>query len=703
MPSLLSRLPPAAIMVASVVIAVAMTLAAVLIAIDRPQLDLPRGAVPLQVGEMELAPTDLIAEPDQLGTYSAMRAFFDRQTRLVGELEAPTVTVTWRTPQGATRTDSFTPRPRTVGDLPFPFWFQQGVGIIALLVGGWVLSLRREDWGARMFALTAIFLPIAAMSASVYSTRQVALDGELFRTLSQINHLGAVGFGTALVGLFLMYPRPLVSPRWLLVPLAIFGTGFALDFAYVGDLQLMSPITMTQMLVAIVLGVIQWVRSRKEPVDRAGLRWFLLFSLIGCSLFISLSIMPPVLGIADEGILPQAYAFGFFNFMHVGFALGILRWRLFQLDRYAYYIWLWLAGALLIFAVDLVLLMWLAEQPWASLAIALLLGGFLYFPLRQVLLTLLFTRKTPDVSQMIPEVLDVALSPTLRLQEERWDRLLAQCFAPAAEIERIAPGPERASIAEDGLALEVPALGPIAARRLRYAAGGRRLFNTGDRSAAASLERMVQVVGESHLAYERGVNVERDRISRDVHDNIGAQLLSALHAAEGTRKDALLRDTLTDLRQIVSDGFGANFRLADVAADLRAEMADRLEVHGILLDWPAADLAGLESDKVPFLLVNTMRSILRESTSNIIKHAGAGRVQVRLTQRDDALHLEVRDDGSGFAPAEVRRGEGLNNMAERVTSLGGTIEMRRDGTTMLVHACLPLDVYSRGELARAAQ
>ncbi|MFC6762178.1 hypothetical protein ACFQFQ_28700 [Sulfitobacter porphyrae] len=62
--------------------------------------------------------------------------------------------------------------------------------------------------------------------------------------------------------------------------------------------------------------------------------------------------------------------------MHIGLALGIIRWRVFELDRYAYYVWVWLAGAVLIFATDLVLLLWLREQPWASLSLALLIGGF---------------------------------------------------------------------------------------------------------------------------------------------------------------------------------------------------------------------------------------------------------------------------------------------------------------------------------------
>jgi signal transduction histidine kinase len=705
MSNFLSRLSPTAIMLTAALIAMVLTSSAILLSVDRPYLDLPEGAVPTIVGDVTLQETDLISEPDFLGTYPKMTGFFARQDLIVAELAKPVVTVTYITADGLSESDAFTPRPRQIADLPFPFWFQQGVGVLALLVAGWVMSLRRDDWGARMFALTGVFVSIFAIAASVYSTRQIALPGDTFKLLSQANHFGAGAFGIALVGLFVMYPRPMFHPRWLLAPLVLFGAGIVLDLLYVGTDVWLNLIVPTQTLMALGFGVIQWWRSRRDPLSRAGLRWFFLFTLVGVSLFVSLSVLPPALGMTESGLIPQAYAFGFFNLMHIGLALGIVRWRVFELDRYAYYVWLWLAGAILIFVTDLVLLFWLRDQPWESFVLALLIGGFLYFPLRQLLLVRLFGSKTPEVSGMIPEVIDVALAPTQRLQNDRWDALLQDTFAPAAEIEILKNAPSKAVIADNGVALELPALSGLAGRRLRYASGGRRLFSTADVQAAATLARMHGVVSDSHLAYERGVNVERDRISRDVHDNIGAQLLSALHAAEGSRKDALLRDTLTDLRQIISDGFRTNFLLADIAADLRAEMADRLEVHDIKLDWPAdtlLPLSEMSETQVPFLMVNTLRSILREITSNIIKHADATQVHVRLTSSEDMLALEIRDNGRGFDMGQVTKGAGLDNMAERVRPIGGSIRFDGEGVGMAVHVSLPLDVYTRSELAEAA-
>ena len=136
-------------------------------------------------------------------------------------------------------------------------------------------------------------------------------------------------------------------------------------------------------------------------------------------------------------------------------------------------------------------------------------------------------------------------------------------------------------------------------------------------------------------------------------------------------------------------------------ADLRAEMGDRLEVHDITFDWQADAAEEFGEQRVPFLLVNTLRSVLREAASNIIKHAGAGQVVVHLTQSGDMIEIRITDNGQGFDPNAVTRGEGLNNMAERVTSQGGTIRFAQADGRMGVDLRLPLG--SPSAMSEAAQ
>ena len=672
----LYRLSPAHVFLGTVVLGLALALLAVVVALRQPYLDLPQDAVPVQLADILLIETDLIQEPDQLGNYEVIRAFHLRQDRLAAALHADTVDVIYRIGDQE-HSETLSPHHRYMADLPFSFWFQIGVGMVSLCIGGWVLGLRREDWGARMFALTALMVPVFAMPAAIYSTRQIAIDGDLFYLLSSLNGVGALSFGVALIGLFSQYPKPLFRPRWLLIPTVLYGAVAVMHIMQSGPDNAVGFGTLSQMVLALVLGVVQWILSRREPLNRAGLRWFILVSLLGCSLFIGLSAAPVVLGLSEDGLIPQGYAFAFFNIMHIGLALGVLRYKVFNLDRWSYYIWLWLSGMVLIIVLDVLLIRFMQSQPWASLGAALLIAGFVYFPLRQLLLRLLLQRRTASLSGRMAQIVNCALAPSQREQAIRWDALLNDIYQPLAPPERCADRIDAPELTESGLSMLVPGADGLDARRLRYAQKGRRLFTPGDLEVASNLVQMHDLAAESRHSYERGVILERDRISRDIHDNIGAQLLSALHSSEPQRKDDLLRDSLNDLRAIINDGFQAEYALGPILADLRTETTRRLEAGGVRCSWRGPDLPdGDDGPILPFELVNGLRSILREAVSNVLRHAGAKKTEIAISLDAESIDLQVADDGRGL-PLIAQGGNGTSNIAERAAALAGQATIGR--------------------------
>jgi signal transduction histidine kinase len=80
--------------------------------------------------------------------------------------------------------------------------------------------------------------------------------------------------------------------------------------------------------------------------------------------------------------------------------------------------------------------------------------------------------------------------------------------------------------------------------------------------------------------------------------------------------------------------------------------------------------------------------VVAEALTNVVKHAQAARAEVRGSVEDGMLHLEVRDDGIGGADPE---GHGLVGMADRVTALGGRLEIESpSGGGTLVAATLPI-------------
>jgi len=193
---------------------------------------------------------------------------------------------------------------------------------------------------------------------------------------------------------------------------------------------------------------------------------------------------------------------------------------------------------------------------------------------------------------------------------------------------------------------------------------------------------------------------ERQRIAMDLHDGAtqalyGAELqLAALcrrETSEATR-DALrqaraqvqraihdVRKEIADLRSSELDGRGLHERLVQLGEELCTTTGLRLT---LALD-PRADSA-LPASAAPHLLY-----LVREATSNVIRHAAASTVRITLERTDSSVVLSIADDGRGFEPSALRdgAGHGLRNMKARAMLVDGQLAVRSApgrGTTVRV-------------------
>ena len=193
------------------------------------------------------------------------------------------------------------------------------------------------------------------------------------------------------------------------------------------------------------------------------------------------------------------------------------------------------------------------------------------------------------------------------------------------------------------------------------------------RSAAAQVlaaceARLRVVEAESR---EQAASQERERIYSDLHDDLGAKLLSLVYRAESPVQADLARAILQDLRDVVTRSRGTPGTLGDVLADIRGEAAQRLAAVGIGLSWD-------EADDLPDPLLDTghalhLHRIVREAISNTIRHAQARHLRVRVRASAGELLLDLTDDGSGV-PAAVLAGSGMRNMRTRAGELDGRID-----------------------------
>jgi PAS domain S-box-containing protein len=199
---------------------------------------------------------------------------------------------------------------------------------------------------------------------------------------------------------------------------------------------------------------------------------------------------------------------------------------------------------------------------------------------------------------------------------------------------------------------------------------------------------------------------EKTLIARELHDELG-QLLTALkmdlawlRARGGAPGE--LGPRLAAMDEIVDRMVGSTRR---IAADLRPLMLDDLGLADAV-HWLVDDFAGRSGvrcelemdgedafDALDPKVATTVYRALQESLTNVAKHAGATRVRVALRAAAGEVLFEVEDDGRGIDPADLdkSRSLGLKGMRERVTYLGGRLEVARGaprGTRVRAHVPL---------------
>lgn len=618
-------------------------------------------------GAVTLEASDIIDEPDVLGTYAEVERFLRRQETLAAMLRGGEVSLDL----GNGRVEVVRPTSRPLLDLPADFWVQLLTGAGSLLICGWVYAVRPRDWPPRLFMISGIAMVVSAHAAAIYSSRELAIDAELFRTLSALNFLGSLGFGGTAMALFLLYPKPLVRPALLLLIPAVLVPVVLLDLFRIPENQSLLrylPIAATMVLILAFVAT-QWYATRRDAAARAALRWLGLTISIGAGCF-SLVIAAPALMGADP-VMSQGYAFGFFLLIYLGIALGLRRYRLFAIGEWSFRV-LFYGGAvfaMLTLDAGLVYLLQLGHE--SSLGLSLVLVAFLYLPLRDYLWRRTVARRRMPEAELFRAVVEVAFSASPAERAGRWQNLLARLFDPL-ELRPIRDPVGSVRLLNDGTEMRLPPTADGPALMLRHPFGGRSLFSPVHLGLARQITHLLAEAEVGRHAYERGATEERQRISRDLHDDVGARLLSGLHRGDIGETRKILREAIADIRTIAGALAGDRLPLSSVLADLRHETAQRVEAAGLALDWPLADEALMPDVMVDYALYRHLVSAVREVISNTLRHAKAQRIAVTIDWDNRRLRANITDDGIGLVGKGT--GNGLRNLSDRMAEIGGWID-----------------------------
>ena len=196
-----------------------------------------------------------------------------------------------------------------------------------------------------------------------------------------------------------------------------------------------------------------------------------------------------------------------------------------------------------------------------------------------------------------------------------------------------------------------------------------------------------------------GEEMERQRLSRELHDGIGQSLIAIKLRLENLlyqdRKDIrnsiqelkkYFDQIIDDVRRISNNLMPSVLEVFSIPIAFRNLFSETEEHSGLRIHFEAKG----NFDDLDKKIKTYIYRLTQEALNNIVKHAEASEVWVNLTRNTDMLALVIRDDGKGFSPETIGKegGNGIHNMRERASLLQGQIEIRSSqfkGTTITLN------------------
>lgn len=288
---------------------------------------------------------------------------------------------------------------------------------------------------------------------------------------------------------------------------------------------------------------------------------------------------------------------------------------------------------------------------------------------------------------------------------------LAKSVTGAAHASVVIEGPRPAEVTsgivpEAGITLSLP----IVARgqkvgELILTGTSSALFRPLDRNALAVFATQAGVAIENARLFDRVQELvrarERERIGMDLHDGVVQELYglglkiedaTGMLAERPLQAADLLAEARAGVRGIIGDvrTYVYDLQEGDRSVDLASALGQ------VAREFASAPLTVTVSvpDEItlPAAVAGHIVHVAREAVANAARHAAASRAAVRAEGREDALVVEVSDDGRGFDPSSARPGMGLKDMQDRASWCNAALEVRSEpGAGTVVRLLIPLD------------
>jgi two-component system, NarL family, sensor histidine kinase DevS len=625
------------------------------------------------------------------------------QDRLVAMVQNGPVTLEMRDARGVPI--SMQRDTSAYNSLTFRFWLLGIAGLTCAVISAWVFVLRPNMFAARAVFLIGLSLLAVSLPIAVTFSGDFIIGGTFWLLVQLCNYVGTQFFAAGVVLLLCQYPQRLLRESTSLVlllgclaplifPIWKWRDNYA-SYNYVNILVLVD------FILIVAAGFWQWRATKHDPVGRSYVQLVGATWVIVLALFLVVFLAPVVSSRAQ----PLDFAISMWLMVPPFFAMayGVGKGFMFEASTWAGRLLLSATTLLALAGVDLALIYAVRMDSGAAASGAFFIIGTVWFLGRNMLTARFLGRDETGTTGLFDQAVSVAMARDDTERASKWHAALKAVFSPL-EVQVQTSEAYQTGVINGGLGLSVPALRFAPPMLLTSKRAGTQVFTKADVKTVETLKAMCERIDADRDAYDRGSLAERERIARDLHDDVSSRLLTSLHRTQPERVQADVREALSDIRSIISGLEGEHQPIEVVLSAIRIEALDRFEAAGIEASWPTEGHTLADPVTLDYRIYRNLNAVMREITSNIIRHAKATHVEVTVQMVIDTgapvLHIEVCDNGIGLE-AGHRKGNGLANITARVTEIGGavlfdkaTFEPSTRGTRVTFN--LPLSPYSGG-------
>jgi signal transduction histidine kinase len=191
------------------------------------------------------------------------------------------------------------------------------------------------------------------------------------------------------------------------------------------------------------------------------------------------------------------------------------------------------------------------------------------------------------------------------------------------------------------------------------------------------------------IEFQEKVRLQRERISRDLHDDVGSTLNSISVYSEIARRQihathpqselilenigASARQLIDSINDIVWAINPDNDYFKNITQRMRLFTAQIMMSQNVVLSFDAD--ARLDSVVLSIEQRKNFYLLFKEAINNIFKHAQCSQLSIKIIEQNGAIELKINDDGRGFDKATLQNGNGMKTMLHRTRDLNGTLDI----------------------------